>query len=315
MIRQSLIGFVFAVLACSLAVPGALAACDLAITNLRQLDFTGHTGQGYEVFDKDQHSDVGEVTIERRSGNCSFIVGFSAGASGAFDARRLGYGGNVLGYQLYKTAAGGSALKDIPTANESEVFTGSLSPGQGPVTFQFHYLIPLQQIVPPGTYQDTVTVRVYEGTLQKNTLVNQGTLSLSARVPAVAEFCFGNEPIFEAAYRNACVDFGELRRAQVQSLMLHARSNTGYRITMRSPNGGALRNLDPSDPDTIPYTMQIDGAVVSLAGAVAVPALSGSGVTSAQGTEHTLTFTIGDMKGASAGSYQDVIEVTMYPSR
>lgn len=302
-------------LAGALVIGGAEARadCSLKITNLKQLNFSGHFGRGYEVFDRDQHAEAAQVTIERKSGSCAFVVGFSAGG-GSFAQRRLKAGGNVLNYQLYKDAGGSRVLKDIPAAGSEEVFSGVLAPGQDSVTFQFVFLIPLQQIVPPGTYGDTVMVKVYEGSLQSAQLRDQEQLKLSASVPTVAEFTLGDTVTFEQLVSDVCVDFGPLAPGVNRDLKLRARSNSGYRITLRSVNGGVMRLADPRDTSEVPYNLEVDCRPVPL-GSHAATAIEQAGVTSAAGREHALKFTIGMFDNASAGLYRDVIVVTMYPSR
>ena len=256
-----------------------------------------------------------QFAVERISGSCTVRVGFSAGRSGSFDARTLSSRGNLLHYHLDKSVAASSPLNDVPFASEEETFSALIGPGHESATFRFMFLIPFQQIVPPGSYQDTVLVRAYEGTLQAPLLRDQAQLQLSARVPALAEFCLGETVVFEAGYHNACIDFGDIQAGAARELMLHARSNSGYRITLRSKNRGVLRIVDPQDASEIPYTLQVDGQTLPLAGTQPVTAARGDGLTSAFGTEHRLRFKIGDVGAASAGDYKDVIEITQYPER
>ena len=256
-----------------------------------------------------------EFAVERTQGSCSFFVGFTTGQSNNFGSRQLTYAGNVLRYQLYPTASASSVLKDVPLAGNDEVLSGSVSPQQTRVTFQVVFLVPFQQIVPPGSYRDSVSVKVYEGTLQSPQLRAQSQLDLSVNVPTSAEFCLGTAVIFEAGYRNTCPQVGELTKGQVREVLMHTRSNSGYRVTLRSQNGGVMRNLDPLDNSTIPYDLTVDGQGVSLAGSQTVAAFQRMGLTSAFGDEHRLRFTIGQVDNASAGSYQDVIEITMYSDR
>ncbi len=309
------IAAILAVALAAVAGREAVAQCDIKIRDLQQVTFSGHGGAGYEVFRSEQYAEAFAFTIERRSGSCEFFVGLSAGQSGSFDRRLLLSGGNVLGYQLYKTVGAARTLKDLPAASADELLSGSVAPGQDQVNLTAVFMIPFQQVVPPGTYRDTVMVRLYEGTPQLPQLRDQKQLRLSATVPATAEFCLGDVAIFEAGYRNACIDFGPLVKGAVRELTLRARSNAGYRITMRSQNGGALRILDPQDTSTIPYMLQVNGQPVPLDGKKAATALQADGLTSAFGAEHRLRFTIGETAGAAAGAYQDVIEVTLYAGR
>lgn len=303
-----------AVLGLAAASP-ALADCKLKITNLKTVDFHGPAGHGYEVFHGEQHSEAVEFKVERKSGSCSFIVGFSRGNGGPLTDRRLSFGGNSLRYQLYKNLSATQILKDVPLANTDEVLSGTLSSSQDSVSFQFYFAIPFLQIVPPGTYRDTVRVSVYEGTVQSAQLRDQEQLRLEARVPTTAEFGFGGSHHFEPGDRAAKVDFDNLSVGAVRQMHLHARSNSGYRITLRSVNGGVLKNSAPRDDSRVPYTLQVDGAPVALGGSAPVTVIGRSGLTSELGTEHHLRFSLGDISDAGPGTYEDVIQVTLFPAR
>ena len=296
-----------------IAAPSAHAECGLKISNLKSVNFSGHFGRGYEVFDRDQHSETAEVTIERKSGSCAFVVGFSAG-SGSFAQRKLTSGATALNYQLFKDAGGRRVLKDVPSASSEEVFSGVLAAGQDSVTFQFVFIVPLLQVVPPGDYIDNVMVRVYEGSVQSAQLRDQEQLTLRAHVPTVAEFTMGDSVTFETIQSDVCVDFGELTTGETKDLKLRARSNSGYRITMQSQNGGALVNADPREGSRIAYGVEVDCQTTTLGYGLAT-VIQQAGLTTAAGREHTLLFRIGTVEGAASGTYRDVIVVTMYPAR
>jgi spore coat protein U-like protein len=158
-------------------------------------------------------------------------------------------------------------------------------------------------------------VSVYEGSLQSAKLRDQEQLVLSAPVPTTAEFVMGDTVDFDSGYRNAAVYFGEFFSGSTRDLKLHARSNAGYRVTLRSYNASKMRNLDLRERDEIAYTLSIDGASVSLADGTTVTAMQRSGTTPGLGNEHNLRFRVGDLGNAGAGTYIDVIQVTLYPSR
>lgn len=293
----------------------AWAECDLSIKGIKKVSFGGQAGQGYEVFNHQQFGETVEFTVENNDGACNFFVGFSAGGGSNFSARKMAARGRTLAYQLYSSVNASEVLKDYPLADGGEVLSGSVGPGQRSVTFRFFFLIPFEQVVPPGAYSDTVVMRAYEGTAQSASLRDQKSLDLSAEVQPTAEFCLGDTIVFTAGYRNSCVDFGNLEVGKVQELMMHVRTNTGFRITFRSQNGGALESLDPRDDSRIRYRFTINGGEVLLSGKQAVVGLQGGGLTSAFGMQHQLRFVIGDLGGASAGEYRDIIEITLYPQR
>lgn len=298
------------------AVSGVHAApsCGLKITDLSNTHFLGKSGLGYEVFDRSQYIEVIDFTVEAMHGSCPFVIGFSAGSSNAFDDRELTAGGSMLHYQLFREAAGTQVLEDIPLASESGVLTGVVSAG-APQTLHAVFAIPSLQVVPPGNYTDRIVLSAYQGTLADSVLRDQEKLTLSANVQTTTEFCLGNTVNFDPTYRTTCVEVGELETGKVETVRLRARSNAGYTITLASQNSGALRNLAPGDDNRIAYVLDVDGRTTSLASKKPTDIADGYGLTSPLGDEHLLRFTIGDTRDASAGQYEDTIEVTMYSRR
>jgi spore coat protein U-like protein len=108
------------------------------------------------------------LSVRHRGAATSYFVTFSAGQSGSFTARAaLSAAGGQLLYQIYAAAGSSSILKDLSGyPSISEVLAGSL-PASGSFQRADHTFI----IVPgpaqfplAGTYQDSVTIRLYEGT-------------------------------------------------------------------------------------------------------------------------------------------------------
>ena len=90
-------------------------------------------------------------------GNVS--VSFSTGASGSYTTRTMTNGTGSLNYNLYADAAHTQILGD--GTNGTQTYQATLSTSFfGPVqgSFTAYGLIPAQQNVPPGTYNDTVVI-------------------------------------------------------------------------------------------------------------------------------------------------------------
>lgn len=87
--------------------------------------------------------------------NIALNAGTGTGAS--IDNRKMTFGGSTLSYQLYRTSS----------RNPNEVWGDTVGSntmqGNGtgtPQTYPVYGTIPANQLVPPGTYVDTITVNV-----------------------------------------------------------------------------------------------------------------------------------------------------------
>ncbi len=107
------------------------------------------------------------------------------------------------------------------------------------------------------------------------------------------------------------VQFNTLVTGMTRSLILEARSNTGYTISFASSNQGNMMLDPPIAGHTwlIPYQMKVDGAQFDLSGQSTL-----QGVSPASGEQsHSLSFQIVDAERKRAGTYKDVITVQIAP--
>jgi hypothetical protein len=107
------------------------------------------------------------------------------------------------------------------------------------------------------------------------------------------------------------VQFGSLATGMSRSLILEARSNTQYKISFASSNGGSLK-LDPPIPGrvwSIPYRMLVDGSPFDLSQQTYL-----QGISPASGQQsHSITFQIINADGKRAGRYRDIITARISP--
>jgi hypothetical protein len=121
-------------------------------------------------------------------------------------------------------------------------------------------------------------------------------------------------PIFEinlaGSGRKTTAQFGSLETGQSVSVILQIRSNGDHRLALRSVNGGVLALQGRTHPaPTIPYAATVDGQTVALTAAAALSFAAEPGEASRR-----LTVTIGDITGKLAGTYTDVITVSILSS-
>jgi hypothetical protein len=293
--------------ATALAGPGF--ACTLSISDVTPTGWTGNSS-GYDVFD--QRPSFQLVTFRVRSDDepCPFFVTVGP-ASGGDDEGALVGPGQTLPFRVYRDASGSRPLKPLQLAGPGEVLPGTAPTGPAGTVFEFAYGILPQRIVGPGDYLGEIEIAAYEGNLQSAILRDSRRVQVSAQVPAVSQVWFSERPSFDPTRPSETVRFEQVQRGDERPVAMRVRANAGYEILLQSANGGVMRNVDPSDTSTIPYTLTVDGVAVALPKGAAVLALGGSGATSPVGDLRQLRFTIGNVGLTPAGDYEDTITFTV----
>jgi spore coat protein U-like protein len=88
------------------------------------------------------------------------------------------------------------------------------------------------------------------------------------------------------------------------------RANVSYDISISSANEGNMAHTDPSDGSLVPYDLRIDAGSVDLSGGP-VTVATGTGPTAGTGERYELELQVGDPGAASAGTYEDMLQVTV----
>jgi spore coat protein U-like protein len=300
-----------AALAALLSLPAARAEaassnpCDLEIDDLGSVQWNGGRGAGYDVYDATLHRQAVEFEVRGARG-CPFLVGFDSASSD--NDRRLTKGAGHLRYQLYADYSLGAILRDVPGAAASELLSGVVGQG-GRTRMRFYVVIPPLQVAAPDTYKDRVEANLYDFRDGKARRVDDRDFDIEARVPTAVNLSFSAD--FDSSPGAASINFPAVQRNDVRDLYFRARSNAGYELRLLSLNGGIMRYIGFGDSSTIPYTLSIDGAVVPLSFG-RVTELSGAPTgTPAIGNTHRLTVRIDDVGDATAGTYADVLLLTV----
>ncbi len=134
--------------------------------------------------------------------------------------------------------------------------------------------------------------------------IDQAIVPLTCTVP----------PIFEinlaGSGRKTTVQFGNLEAGQKASVIVQTRTNNDHRLVFQSVNGGYLSLHGHSGPASkIPYSATVDGEPVTLTAPVALSFAAEPGEASRR-----VTVTVGDTSGKLAGTYTDVITVSILSS-
>ncbi len=117
---------------------------------------------------------------------------------------------------------------------------------------------------------------------------------------AGARGAFGSQPALPF------IDFGEMQTGETRNAFLQVRANAAAAITAVSQNGGRLVNDDAPDSPGVPYRLEIDGVAASLESPLT---LQRRPPASLDGASYPMRFTLGDVSGAYAGTYRDVVTV------
>lgn len=291
-------------------------ACDLTITDVTSTQWTGNHGRGYEVYDSQRGALLVTFHVQSQTGGCPYFVTVSPSSAPGGGPGALRGPGETLRYELFKDASATQPLKPTSVASTPDVFVGSAPSGTSVTAWQFVMVIWANQIVLPGLYSDDIQITAYEGQVGNGILRDQRHVPSSAVVPAVAEISFSAGGAFDPNVNTYTIRFNAMRKNDRQQVSLKARSNGGYRIQFGSLNGGVMRNVNPNDDSTVPYRLTVDGAAVTLpAGGGARQAISNANPTPATGYTHTLEFHILKTEGASAGDYQDVVNISVVSLR
>jgi spore coat protein U-like protein len=179
-------------------------------------------------------------------------------------------------------------------------------------TKTFVIVVPPGGFVPAGTYSATLTTHFWEGTFKSGIEKGQAQLSLKLSVNDILNVVA--VPVganFDFSATQMTTDFGYLEIGAMRSFDLIARANTTYGLSITSTNGGYLRNNDPGDSSSIPYTLQINGSSVSLPAGVSVPIVSAKPATNAEGDRYTITAKILNYDFPTEGLYSDTLVITI----
>lgn len=278
------------------------------------INWSGEGNFGYEPFDPVEYVQEENFDVTFDPGDeADFFVTFSKGNASNYN-RYASCGGATINYQIFDSINKTNILKEIPEAsNNSDVISGTVSSSDSPPrALQYYVGVEPQQVVPPGTYTDSFTVSVYEGTISgSNSLAGSGTVNITIVIPSIVEVSVVESGMsFDAGAVTENIDFGMLTQGEHQEFDLVIRGNTGYSVSFQSSNGQKMKHENPSITTEVPYTVEVDSSQVNLSGGVPVQVATGSGQTPITGSAHPIVITIGDIFGKVDGSYTDSITVT-----
>lgn len=259
--------------------------------------------------------------VRHRSAATSYFVTFSAGNSGSVTQRLASSSsGAALAYQIYDNAAARNVLKDRSTATSlQDVLSGDFpaDPGWRQQTLRFVLIVPTAQLPPPGTYTDTISMALFQGTLgSPGAQADQETFTVSIRMPSILQISVVSPGAdFDASSTSLNLNFGVLSAGMKRAADLLVRSNEALALSMTSLHGNELQIIHPKDGSFVPISIKINNDPVTVAARTPYAIASSAGPTPYAGCRYALVFEIQDFGMATEGSYSNTIQFTVQAGR
>ncbi|GEM_PF-472763 len=290
--------------------------CDLELKQLEDVHWNAGGNGRYNVFDVTRYTQTERFEVKNDDDDgCNMFVGISGGRSWYSGKRHMSRYGRYLSYQIYDTTALSNVLKDVPYANSNEVLSGTFSDNDEDARISLNYVVTIDplQIVPPGTYRDRVEVTAYSGSVQNYDDHDDKYVDIEAQIPSTIELSLvdsGNP--FDANFTSRVLDFGTFEEGEQLGFDIRVRSNQSYKVEIDSVNNGKMQLQGTTEDFEIPYTLTIGGATVDLRGSPIVA--RGWGTTDVDGDRHNAVVTVGSVDVGLAGTYRDLLVISIINS-
>jgi len=136
------------------------------------------------------------------------------------------------------------------------------------------------------------------------------TVTLEVLVkPKLQTSLAGTRSSFGKGTKFSVVDFDVLETNESKRIFLQVRGNTRARIKVSSENHGRLRHTT-EDNSFINYSVNVDGRRSTLSSPLE---LKRSVARNFRGSNYPIVIKIGDVSGAYAGAYKDIISIDVEP--
>jgi spore coat protein U-like protein len=256
---------------------------------------------------------------------CSFGIGITKGTGASYAARSVAAGGSkTMRYQIYSDSGMSKIVKDYPDiTSANDVIQGGFGTGVNLTQTVIYYLeIPLSLATVPsvaaqGTYSDTYTINVYEGSdpLTFTTPAVSTGITLTVNVPyMIALSMVDSGANFSAGSISRNVNFGTLSEGASATFDLRVRTNAGFSVTFSSSHNGYLHHTNPAKNSLVPYKFYVNSALLNMSSSSTTPVvgLTAAGQTSLNGLGYPIKIVIGSLSSPTilGGPHQDDITIT-----
>jgi hypothetical protein len=253
------------------------------------------------------------VSANTTLATCEYFLTFDYGSSNSYTNRSVKMGSSTWPFQISSDISGLQILKKKPEATScSDVLCGTLPAGSFYQTKSQNFTVLIDNTNDwrtAGTYQETVTVSLYLGTVANPLFITSRTLSLTAQSNKRADLSVVttggsfdiNKTIHTMNFANGLTT-GATGTADVV-----VKFNAGYSLFASSENAGKLKQANGND--TIDYTFKINGTTYAIPYWTQIATQSGTSPVS--GKVNPVSITIGNTTGKAEGTYSDTISLTI----
>lgn len=291
-----------------------LCYSQLALANCNGLSFT--VANSTWSFNSNPAPSLQLTVSKNNNSSCSYFLTFTAGGSANYLNRLLYNSTYTIPYQLYKAFPYVNILKDFPAATSSnDVLSGAYTGGgSSSQTLTYSAVLGGTSYARFGSYSDTVTVKLYEGTIggDEYTLRSSHNVTYNYTMAKLIDLSLVNTGApFNASDVSQTMNFGTLTVGQVQSFDIVLQYNAGYSLKFSSGNNGQMKNT--AGNYYVSYSMTVGGTPISLAGSSGNPVVvsSAAGVSTTGGLRIPVSATITSLGAQAAGTHNDTIAITV----
>ena len=281
------------------AAPARATSCDALISNVAPVSTIA-----YDPFDGVSRSTTFEVELKNNGPDaCSLSIAVASQNMG--NNRYFKDGGNQLRYVVEWTDG-----DDLPNNINSPRGWFQLQAGQTkPVALRVK--VPSGLIAPASTYDDTLTLRAYKA--GSSTQVGpERTAHADAIVEARAQVNIaGTSSSHFGSFGVDQIDFHTLTTGETRDAIVQVRATKAVTISVSSQHAGILQHKVLASDPGVPYSMRLAGENVILTGPPF--SLIRNPPVSLDGASYPMKLTIGDVAGRPAGTYQDMLTITVSP--
>lgn len=220
-------------------------------------------------------------------------------------------------------SSGGTIPFKITTSNGSTqligdttgIAVGPMAIGGGAgdtviVNFDFVINAVTGTVPAPGTYSRNDINLVLLDAPSGNTLDNLRNLSVSTLVDTLLDINIDSAGYIPGSLAAYTMDFGNLAIGASKSVGVTIRSNVDHHVDIASDNNGVMKGPVPGSSEThhVSYAASFGGTSLNL---VSPATMSLGSKTGTSGTLRAFRVQITDISKARAGSYKDVITLTL----
>ncbi len=258
----------------------------------------------------DEVSHVKTLRVVNASGEPgNYFLTFSV-PSGGVGSRRLVMGNAEIPYQIYRNPTSSIPLKDFPDVRVGEVLMGRFGDGDVQHVLEFSIRANSGAWLPPGTYSDSIVIRLFSGTIDDALEVESNLVQVQQEIATRSDLALVNSGgLFAPGMSLATLDFGLIQEEVERSIECVVRSNVGYRLSFFSDNGGRLLHKSGFH---IPYTLFVDGVPLPLIQGGDSMLNTGFTETIETGRSHGLGVHLRPSPDQTAGDYADNIRISVW---